>query len=123
MVFAAKLLAEHPGKLLYAPTAMTYHQHRGFKDTLLKMEEYGEKTIPYLLDHYPQMYSDLVISRFVRLTDRREKFWSAKILMNYFGYLGARATRLVTPDFLSFRAIQYILAWHVLKGFRKSPRP
>ena len=119
MIFAYTLSQKNPGRMIYAPSAMTYHQHRSFRGTMKKLEEYGEKTIPYLLETYPQTYPDLVISRFVSPDGAREKLLWSRIIFNPLGYFLARAIRLVTPDFISFRAIQYIMAWHVLRGYRR----
>ena len=120
MVFAYELSKLERGAILYLPEAMTYHQHNGFKLALAKLEEYGEQTMPYLLKAYPEMYSKLVISRFFKIDGKTEKVFWSRMIFNHLGYLGSRAIRLITPDFISFRAIQYIMAWHVLKGYRKS---
>jgi len=119
MIFAHELVRRNPGIIRYVPDAMTFHQHRSFRETMTKLEEYGKMTLPYLLQAYPDTYPALVISRFIKPDGVTEKWLWSKVLFNPLGFFIARAVRLITPDWISFKAIQYIMAWHVLKGYRQ----
>ena len=119
MIFAYELSKQNRGQILYEPKAMIFHEHRGFMATMAKMEEYGKETIHYLLQTYPETYSDLVISRFYKPDGKQEKkFWS-RIIVNNFGAFVAHGLWRLLPDVMAFRVLQYIMAWYVLKGYRE----
>jgi glycosyltransferase involved in cell wall biosynthesis len=120
MVFAYQLSKLHKGAIVYQPNALTSHQHNSFWQAMAKLEEYGEKTIPYLIKNYPELYPHLVISRFYKKQNKNTLPIGVKLFFNKWGYYLARVVRVVSPDFISFRAIQYIMAWHVVVGYRKS---
>ncbi len=120
MIFAFELMRQKTGRILFEPRAMTFHQHREFSATLIKLEEYGKKTIPYLLETYPETYSNLIVSRFFEPNGITEKIFWSRVVVNSLGYFISRATWRILPDVLAFRVIQYIMAWHVLKGYRES---
>ncbi|NQV16766.1 glycosyltransferase family 2 protein [bacterium] len=120
MVFAYEITRQNVGRIIYQPKAMIFHHHRSFNATLIKLEEYGEETMPYLLKTYPEIGSNLVISRFYNEDWKTEKVFWPKIVFNRLGYLFSTVLKVLLPDVLAFRAIQYIMAWHVLKGYRKN---
>ncbi len=120
MVFAYQLSKLNPGSIVYQPEAETYHQQNSLKNVLRKLEEYGEKTIPYLLKTYPEIYPQLVISRFFQEDGKHEKRVWSKVIFNPFAYKLLFTIKGWMPDTVSFRIYQYLMAWHVLKGYRNS---
>jgi hypothetical protein len=126
MEFAYRILFADRGVFKYEPRALSYHQHRSFKDTLPLMREYGAEVLPYLEAKHPEMRLKLV-SRFVKNPAYKEDHFGLKVaqictsiaLRSPFVYL-ARAIRLVSPPRIAYWMIRLILLYHVIQGYRQS---
>lgn len=119
MVFAYQLTLLELGEIVYQPQALTFHQQNSLAVVLKKLEEYGEKTLPYLLKNYPDIYPRLVLSRFYQADGKTEKIFWSRILFNRPGSLFFLGVKNLLPDRLAFRVYQYLMAWHVLRGYRR----
>ena len=125
--FAYRIIQTTGGYFAYNPHAIAYHQHEPLKKTAIKLHEYGCKSLPLILNRHPEL-SEHLPARLVepmqgsdRFILKLQKIWAWVFLRKPFWIL-ARGLRLVTPDFIAFPMIRFIMAYHTLTGYREALR-
>ncbi len=129
MEFAYRMRLADQGVIKFQPLAVTFHQHRSFRDTLLLLREYGREVLPYLEIKHPDIRLKLA-SRFIRAKERDKGGFAQKVaqtgtaiaLRSPFVFL-ARGIRLISPSFIAFPMIKYIMLYNVLSGYRQQMKP
>lgn len=123
--FAYRIIQSNTGYFSYNPDAIAYHQHESLKKTALKLYEYGSLSLPVILKRHPEL-SEHLPARLVeplRWSDsfllKLQKLWAWVFLRRPFLFI-ARGLRLVTPDFIAFPMIRFIMAYHTLTGYREA---
>ncbi len=123
--FAYRVIQSDTGYFSYNPDAIAYHQHESLKKTALKLHEYGRKALPLVLKRHPEL-SEFLPARLVEPLKKSDPFilklqklWALVFLRKPFLFM-ARGLRLVTPDFIAFPMIRFIMAYHTLTGYREA---
>lgn len=118
---AHRISALDKGVIRYHPEAVAFCQHPPLKTSLKSKFDFGQEGIPKLLEAYPDLYS-LLPSRFVKMTGFPSIAPLKRGLMNLAFtppiMLIARGLRLLTPDFISFRMMRYMLQYESVRGVK-----
>ncbi|MEA3286472.1 MAG: glycosyltransferase family 2 protein [Candidatus Marinimicrobia bacterium] len=120
---AHRISALKQGIIRYQPEAITFCQHPPLKKGLRMKYEFGLEGIPGLLELYPDLYPVLP-SRFVKSAE----YASVKPVFRAFMsllftrpvFFVARGLRLLSPEFITFRMLRYMLQYEAVRGFRAS---
>ncbi|MCF6237409.1 MAG: glycosyltransferase [Candidatus Marinimicrobia bacterium] len=120
---AHRISALDRGMIKYQPQALTFCQHAPLKEALKLKHEFGFEGIPKLLDLYPDLYPVLP-SRFVKTKGGSPaKPVFRLFMMGLFTrpvFFVARGLRLLSPEFVAFRMLRYMLQYQAVSGFRKA---
>jgi len=111
------------GNIHFQANAIAFCQHAPLKASLVSKYEFGREGIPKLLDVYPDLYP-VLSSRFVLMSGHQPDKPVLRLLMGAFFsqpiLFAARAIRLLSPEFVAFRMLRYMLQYETVRGLRDS---
>ncbi len=109
----------------HAPEAVAFCLHHSLKESLRLKYEFGKEGIPKLLKAYPELYSRLP-SRFVFIAGFPSVAPLYRTFMNILFtrpvYFLARGIRLLSPEFVAFRMMRYMLQAQSVRGVKAAMR-
>jgi len=109
--------------ILYQPEALAYCLHSPLRASLKSKFEFGKEGIPKLLEQYPDLYSVLP-SRFVKISGHSSVSPAFRTMMSLLFtrpvFFLARGIRLLSPDFIAFRMMRYMLQYESVRGVKSS---
>ena len=118
---AQRLHALNGGVIRYQPDAMAYCLHAGLKQAMASKYEFGLEGIPKLIAKYPELYGRLS-TRFITLDGfpRRPLFYRLfwRLLFSAPVFFVARGVRLVSPEFIAYRMLRFMLQYESVRGVR-----
>lgn len=118
---AQRIRLQQEGYIHFQPEALAFCQHAPLKESLASKYQFGREGIPKLLNAYPGLYPDLS-SRFVKIpgypSTTPVSLWFMGLLFSRPVHFLARAIRLVSPEFMAFRMMRYMLQYERVRGVR-----
>ena len=109
--------------ILYQPEALAYCLHAPLRTSLQSKFEFGKEGIPKLVEHYPDLYAVLPC-RFVKLVGHSPVSPISRTMMMFLFtrpvFFLARGIRLLSPDFIAFRMMRYMLQYESVRGVKSS---
>jgi len=118
---AHRISAQPQGQIHYEPEAIAYCIHNSLRTSLALKFEFGKEGIPKLLKLYPELYPVLP-SRFVKMQGYPDVAPLYRLVMNFLFlapvFFLARGLRLVSPEFVSFRMMRYMLQAESVRGLK-----
>lgn len=119
---AHRISAQPGGQIQYVPEAVAYCLHPSLRTTLADKYEFGKEGVPKLLKAYPELYSVLP-SRFVKMAEFPDVTPLYRAFMNllFSGpvFFFARGLRLLSPEFISYRMMRYMLQAESVRGVKQ----
>lgn len=111
------------GDIRFQPEAVAFCQHLPLKASLESKYEFGKKGIPKLLENHPELYLHLP-SRFVQIEgfplNSLAYRMGTSLLFNSAVLFIARGIRLLSPEFMAFRMMRYMLQYETVRGMKHS---
>lgn len=120
---AYRVSAQAHGRIHYEPEAVAYCMHNSLRASLTLKHEFGREGIPKLLEAYPQLYSVLP-SRFISIPGFPKPPFMLRtfmaLLFSQPTYILARGVRLISPEFVAFRMMRYMLQVESIRGIKSA---
>lgn len=120
---AHRISAQPDGHIHYEPEAVAYCLHPSLRTSLKQKRAFGLEGIPKLLKAYPELYSVLP-SRFVKMPGFPDVAPLYRGFMNLLFtppvFFFARGLRLLSPEFISYRMMRYMLQAESVRGVKQS---
>lgn len=118
---AYRISALAKGVIRFQSEAVAFCQHPPLKASLKSKYEFGKEGVPKLLETYPELYS-LLPSRFVKLpgfplTPLAYRGATALLFSPPVLFM-ARGLRLLSPEFVAFRMMRYMLQYESVRGVK-----
>jgi len=118
---AYRVSAQSQGRIHYESEAVAYCMHHSLRTSLRLKYAFGKEGVPKLLEAYPQLYSVLP-SRFLSIPGYpRPPLLQRTFMVILFSppiYVLARVVRLISPEFVAFRMMRYMLQVESIRGVK-----